>query len=242
MALKKDYYQILGVTPTATLAEIKQAYHQLAIQYHPDRNSDRESTVKMQEINEAYRIIGDSAKRSTYDFQLRKATGQSPTQTPTAYNIYRKNNVVTQTFFTHNESTLLGLLGSGLFLIFAFSLLIWPAVAYSLGIGSATLLLLLVNFLCLRAAFNYWRAYKAAESEFQCPNCNKPWAVGNLREELIGIYKKAKRQSFRQTFLGIQNSSGNIARYEKYKIHCQCKYCQHEWTFHKSRKQSSSIF
>ncbi len=65
---KKDYYQILGVSRTASAEEIKKAYRQLALQHHPDRNRDNpEAEEKFKEASEAYSVLGNSEKRQVYD-------------------------------------------------------------------------------------------------------------------------------------------------------------------------------
>lgn len=69
MATKRDYYEILGVTKTATAAEIKSAYRKMALKWHPDKNQDKkaEAETKFKEINEAYQVLSDEKKRQTYD-------------------------------------------------------------------------------------------------------------------------------------------------------------------------------
>jgi curved DNA-binding protein len=64
----KDYYKILGVDKKASEDEIKRAYRKLALKFHPDRNpDDKQAEEKFKEINEAYQVLSDPAKRSRYD-------------------------------------------------------------------------------------------------------------------------------------------------------------------------------
>lgn len=65
---KRDFYEVLGVTKEATDAEIKSAFRKLAIKYHPDKNQgNKEAEEKFKEINEAYQVLSDPEKRSSYD-------------------------------------------------------------------------------------------------------------------------------------------------------------------------------
>ncbi len=65
---KRDCYEVLGVTRTATEVEIKSAYRKLAMTYHPDRNPNNpEAEDKFKELTEAYAILADGEKRSLYD-------------------------------------------------------------------------------------------------------------------------------------------------------------------------------
>jgi len=66
----KSYYNILGINDKATLDEIKKAYKQLAIQYHPDKNKDPTAVNMFKEISEAYQVLSDSNKRTEYDQTL----------------------------------------------------------------------------------------------------------------------------------------------------------------------------
>jgi DnaJ-class molecular chaperone len=65
--MASDYYQILGVSKTATETEIKRAYRKLALQYHPDRNKGKEAEGKFKEVTKAYEVLSDTSKRQTYD-------------------------------------------------------------------------------------------------------------------------------------------------------------------------------
>ncbi len=63
----RDYYATLGVPKTASEKEIKAAFRKLARQYHPDINKSKDAEARFKEITEAYEVLGDPAKRKTYD-------------------------------------------------------------------------------------------------------------------------------------------------------------------------------
>lgn len=67
MATKRDYYDILGVSKNTSAAEIKKAYRKLALQYHPDRNKEKDAAEKFKEVTEAYEILSNPKKKETYD-------------------------------------------------------------------------------------------------------------------------------------------------------------------------------
>ena len=68
MENKRDYYEVLGVSKTATADEIKKAYRKLAIKYHPDKNpGDKAAEDKFKEAAEAYEVLSNDEKRQKYD-------------------------------------------------------------------------------------------------------------------------------------------------------------------------------
>ncbi|MBC7465239.1 MAG: DnaJ domain-containing protein [Bdellovibrio sp.] len=65
---KKDFYQVLGVSKSATPEEMKKAYRKLAMEHHPDKNQgNKKAEEKFKEISEAYETLSDEKKRATYD-------------------------------------------------------------------------------------------------------------------------------------------------------------------------------
>ena len=65
---KRDYYEILGVSRTATAEQIKKAYRRLAMKHHPDRNKDDDdASAKFKEVREAYEVLNNSDRRAAYD-------------------------------------------------------------------------------------------------------------------------------------------------------------------------------
>lgn len=67
-----DYYSVLEIDEGATLDEIKIAFRKQAIKWHPDRNQGKDTTVKMQLINEAYLILKDTEARDRFDTEYQR--------------------------------------------------------------------------------------------------------------------------------------------------------------------------
>ena len=68
--MERHFYKVLGIRSDATQAEIKRAYHGLALRYHPDRNpGDPHAQETFKEINAAYQVLRDPASRERYDWR-----------------------------------------------------------------------------------------------------------------------------------------------------------------------------
>jgi DnaJ-class molecular chaperone len=70
-----NYYEVFGISKSATQEELKKRYRQLAKKHHPDVNKSADATAKMQEIQEAYYILSDDEARSRYDIQYERIYG-----------------------------------------------------------------------------------------------------------------------------------------------------------------------
>ncbi len=70
MAAKRDYYEILGVSKTATDEELKKSYRKLALKFHPDRNpNDKDAEEKFKEAAEAYEVLSNKENMISLDMQ-----------------------------------------------------------------------------------------------------------------------------------------------------------------------------
>jgi molecular chaperone DnaJ len=67
MAIKRDYYEVLGISHTASGEDVKKAFRKLALEYHPDRNNNSDAEERFKEVSEAYQVLSNTEKRSVYD-------------------------------------------------------------------------------------------------------------------------------------------------------------------------------
>jgi DnaJ-class molecular chaperone len=84
----KNYYQIMGVSKDANAKDIKKAFRELALRFHPDRNAgnSEEAEERFKEINEAYEVLGDEQKRQYYDHLV-------------GWSDYRRETIVVENIF-----------------------------------------------------------------------------------------------------------------------------------------------
>lgn len=85
MSSGPSHYAVLGVHPSASAAEIREAYRDLARRYHPDRNAASAAGAdRMPQVNEAYRVLSDPARRAVYDASLRSGPSR-PSSSPSGH-------------------------------------------------------------------------------------------------------------------------------------------------------------
>ena len=77
----KDHYAALGVSSSASLADIKKAFRQKASQYHPDRNTDADAPQRFRAVQEAYELLSDEGRRQAYDNNRRRNLLDDPAAT-----------------------------------------------------------------------------------------------------------------------------------------------------------------
>jgi DnaJ-class molecular chaperone len=77
----KDHYAALGLSPSATLADIKKAYRQQAALHHPDRNSAADAAARFRLVQVAYEVLSDPDKRKAYDDNRQRNLLDSPIDT-----------------------------------------------------------------------------------------------------------------------------------------------------------------
>ncbi|MEK7458622.1 MAG: DnaJ C-terminal domain-containing protein, partial [Patescibacteria group bacterium] len=65
--MKRDFYEVLDLSKSASQDEVKAAYRKKALEFHPDRNKSTDAEKNFKEVNEAYQVVGDPAKRKNYD-------------------------------------------------------------------------------------------------------------------------------------------------------------------------------
>jgi molecular chaperone DnaJ len=101
-----NHYQTLNINPTATPAEIKQAYRRLVKLFHPDSNSKTASHEEIVRLNVAYEILGDAQQRQSYDRQIAPKTPQ-PAQPTSNENISRQQQQTARDADEHMEQWLI---------------------------------------------------------------------------------------------------------------------------------------
>jgi hypothetical protein len=217
MKYTKDYYETLGVKPKATSAEIRRAYHRLAILYHPDRNPTPQANAKMQEINEAYGVLGNQDKRTEYDSERPALIVDPLPGNPSSYGRKETSSGLSR-FLILGGMSFFGLLVFLMAMIrFLGTTSAFTAFLFVVGIA----LLLMIAFLILLRLSND----EKEESRPPCPQCQEVRAGEKTRDELVGIFRKSV-----SPFVQLRGGSNSRrVLHEKYKIYYKCKYCGFEW-------------
>jgi len=227
----KDYYRILGVRPNATIPEIRRAYRQLAILNHPDKNPNAQSMARMQEINEAYGVLGNPKKRSSYDLAYPDFRNPFPASYAAAYSHSSAAAVRPAPFLIQNRSTFLTI---AIFLMLSVNFLLLFLTGEYVGPVTLVVLFLGLNTLVVNSILApLWTDFRTRESESRCPNCTNLWVAEIVSEKLLGIFKKYPMANYHNHNV----KKIRLVWYEKYRIYCKCTSCGHQWTFTKSRRR-----
>ena len=210
MQHEKDYYQILGVSPTATTMEIRRAYRQLAIFNHPDRNSSPQATLRMQEINDAYGVLGNKHRRIKYDSEhgissldsQMTSAARSTAAGPNLQQIFAED-------LTQHMGIFLPLAISKIVLGLSVGMLV-STLSLDLKLTMYAVSIIIVSSVSI-GVISLLRSIRANEIEARCPQCSKVWAAVELSRRFSGRDQKK---------------------------HYKCKYCRYEWQFIKTKRES----
>ena len=236
MKYKKDYYKILGIEPNATPEEIKQAYRRLAILNHPDKNPTRQAAARMQEINEAYSVLGNEHKRINYNFE--HGNSSTSTQASTISNNANASTTASldQFYPEKPNGRYIVLLGIGMLFVFTLFFSIFAVgILFSsgfritwAGVGVIFAVAPLLSLIPVTLGVFFLTSFISRRKEKQCPKCGKPQAAENLGETTTGIFNK---------WVHYQSPNQDYSyTYRKYKTHCKCKYCSYEWLYIKTMR------
>ena len=106
-----DYYEILGISRNSNKETIKRAFRKLALKYHPDRNSSKDTEAHFKRINEAYQTLNDDYKRSIYDKRYKSQNDTKHTNSGFSSNqSYKNTNQKPQTYKPKTKSELKNLI------------------------------------------------------------------------------------------------------------------------------------
>jgi len=90
-----NYYELLGISPTATAEEIRQAYIKSSKSYHPDVNNAPNANFIFRQVKEAYEVLSNPTKRTGYDLMMGYKTTVEKTSVTPSKAVYQKNTVRT---------------------------------------------------------------------------------------------------------------------------------------------------
>lgn len=120
----KDYYQILELSPNASITEVKSAFRRLSFKFHPDLNNEEDAEDNFKNVNEAYQILSDAFLRQTYDVKI-KQSKFIQTHNHSSSNDYRSSRQHKKTNYTYRNVIYVFLFFITAFIIF----LVTPSIS-----------------------------------------------------------------------------------------------------------------